>query len=106
VPLTALAGRIADVLGEIQRGLFAEALAFREAHTLVTDRLAEAAEVLRAGGGFVRAGWCGDEACEERLKADTRATIRCLPLDGDPAGRPCLVCGRPAAEEAIWGLAY
>jgi len=106
VSLAALAGRIADVLGEIQRGLFAEALAFREAHTLVTDSLAEAAEVLRAGGGFVRAGWCGDEACEERLKADTRATIRCLPLDGDPAGRPCLVCGRPATEEAVWGLAY
>ena len=106
VPFAELGIRVATLLGEIQRGLFAEALAFREAHTLATDGLAEAVELLRAGGGFVRSGWCGGEACEERVKAETRATIRCLPLDGDHRGRPCLVCGLPASAEAIWGLAY
>ena len=105
-PFAELGSRIAALLGEIQRGLFADALAFREAHTLATDSLAEAVAYLGAAAGFVRAGWCGDAACEERIKAQTRATIRCLPLDGDERGRPCLACGRPATAEAIWGLAY
>jgi prolyl-tRNA synthetase len=106
VPFAELRLRVAVLLGEIQHGLFADALAFRDAHTLATDSLVEAVEFLRAGGGFVRAGWCGGEASEERMKSETRATIRCLPLDGDHRDRPCLVCGRPATAEAIWALAY
>ena len=60
-------------------------------------------------GGFVYAGWCGDERCEQKVKEDTKATIRVLP---DPEFRSeeqpesCLCCGEPAEHEALWAKAY
>jgi hypothetical protein len=60
-------------------------------------------------GGFVYAGWCGAGACEERVKEETKATIRCLPLEefrSETAPERCLVCGGPAEHEAVWAKAY
>ncbi|MFW5951195.1 MAG: proline--tRNA ligase [Gemmatimonadota bacterium] len=60
-------------------------------------------------GGFFYAGWCGREACEERVKEDTKATIRVLPGEefrSAPAPEHCLVCGGPVAHEAVWARAY
>ena len=61
------------------------------------------------GGGFVYAGWCGDPACEEAIKAETKATIRVL-LDEEfrspEAPATCLWCGRPSQSEAVWAKAY
>ena len=52
-------------------------------------------------------GWCGDAACEATVKAETKATIRYLPLDGpEPADGPCIVCGRPSVDTATWAVAY
>ena len=98
--------RIPSLLADIQRTLFADALAFRDTHLFAPATFDEAVEVLANGGGFVRAGWCGDAACEERMKAATRATIRCLPLDAETPAAACIVCGRPAVAGAVWGLAY
>jgi len=66
-------------------------------------------EIMEGEGGFVYAGWCGSAACEERVKDDTRATIRCLPFEefrSDPAPAKCLACGADATAEALWARAY
>jgi prolyl-tRNA synthetase len=68
--------------------------------------MGEMAKLLGDPGGFMLAGWCGSEECEDKAKAETKATIRFLPLDPKPAEGSCIVCGQPAAEEAAWAQAY
>jgi prolyl-tRNA synthetase len=64
-------------------------------------------EYLRDAAGFVDAPWCGGRECEERVKADSAATIRCLPLGGqEPESGACVCCGRPALTAAVWAQAY
>ncbi len=60
-------------------------------------------------GGFVYAGWCGSDACEQRVKEDTKATIRVLPDEEFRSEQPpksCLFCGEASAHEALWAKAY
>jgi prolyl-tRNA synthetase len=62
---------------------------------------------LRDSRGFAAAPWCGRGECEARVKDESSATIRCLPLaDGRSAGRACVCCGRPAITGAVWAQAY
>jgi prolyl-tRNA synthetase len=66
-------------------------------------------EIMEGPGGFVYAGWCGSAECEEKVKEETKATIRCLPFEefrSDPAPAKCLVCGADATTEAVWAKAY
>ena len=51
-------------------------------------------------------GWCGSPECEAKVKADTKATIRFLPLETEDPGAPCAVCGQPGTERATWAVAY
>ncbi len=70
------------------------------------DRLRE---IMEGAGGFVYAGWCGGGECEERVKAGTKATIRCIPSEefrSAAAPERCLVCGEPAVDEVVWAKAY
>jgi prolyl-tRNA synthetase len=71
--------------------------------------MARLVEIMEGEGGFVYAGWCGGAACEERVKNETKATIRCLPDEefrSPEAPRQCLVCDEAAVSEAIWAKAY
>jgi prolyl-tRNA synthetase len=106
VPLAGVPGRVRELLDAVQAGLLADATAFREAHTLETEAYAELRDFLAARSGFAVAAWCGDPGCEARVKADTSATIRCLPEAPDPPGASCIVCGRPGVERATWAQAY
>jgi prolyl-tRNA synthetase len=106
VRLQAAAERVGSLLGEIQDGLLAEALAFRERHTRRIEQRDALLEFLGAGAGFAMAPWCGSESCEAEVKARTSATIRCLTLEPEDPGAPCVVCGRPATETATWAQAY
>jgi prolyl-tRNA synthetase len=64
-------------------------------------------EYLRDAAGFVAAQWCGRSECEVRVKEDSSATIRCLPLDEEPPqSGTCICCGRTAATTAVWAQAY
>ena len=56
--------------------------------------------------GFVRAMWCGDVACEEKIKADTTATSRCMPFEQEEIAPTCVCCGKPAKKLVFWGKAY
>jgi prolyl-tRNA synthetase len=105
LPLETAAGAVTDVLDHIQHALHQRALEFREQHTLRDPAsYGELREFLAAAGGFAEAPWCGSEECEQRLKADARATIRCL-LDSPPGGS-CTVCGGAGGERAVWAQSY
>jgi prolyl-tRNA synthetase len=99
-------GRIPALLDLIQSSLFDEALAFRTEHTSQVSTFDELREVIAAGGGFAVGAWCGDPACEATVKAETKATIRFLPLEPEDPGAPCVVCGRPGVDRATWAIAY
>ena len=95
-----------ELLSDIQRGLFEDARRFRDEHTYTPTTWDEMRQLLSSASGFVVAGWCGDEACEARVKEETKATIRVLPLRRERTDGSCLVCGRPASERAHWAQAY
>ena len=100
-----LTKRLPGELDDMQRRLFADAETFRDANTFDAGSYDELRQMLEAGG-FVDGRWCGNEACETKVKEDTKATIRYLPLDRvDPEGE-CTVCGEKATEEATWAQAY
>ena len=64
-------------------------------------------EYLREARGFVSASWCGSEECEARVKDESSATIRCLPLEEQPErSNTCICCGRDASHSAVWAQAY
>ena len=105
--LAGLPELVARVLDEVQAELHAQAVRFRREHSLANPAsYGDLADFLRAAGGFATARWCGDAACEERVKSDTKATIRCLPLEPRDVQGTCAVCGRPAVDQATWAQAY
>jgi prolyl-tRNA synthetase len=103
-PIDGVARRTGELLDELQRGLHAESLADREAHTYPVGDLGEFRERV-GGGGFFRLAWCGSETCEEALGDGTGATIRVI-LDEQPPEGPCLVDGAPAAHIVLVARAY
>ncbi len=104
VPQAGLTERIEALLAEMQTGLFQRALAFREAHTAdVTTYDELKAQVER---GFARAYWAGDTADEKRIQEETRATIRCIPLDQPGTVGRCVYTGRETSQQVIFARAY
>jgi prolyl-tRNA synthetase len=111
-PLADLAGTIEKLLVEIHQALFDRALAFRRANTYEAKDYTEFKKAVETGFAF--AYWCGSGECEEKIKEETRATMRCIPLDqeavmghggGAGAGK-CIYCDKAAKERAIFGRAY
>jgi prolyl-tRNA synthetase len=108
IPAARAAAAIDEMLSDVQASLFQAARDEQERRTLRDPSgYDEMIEYLRDAGGFVAAPWCGRRECEERVKADSSATIRCLPLDGQPPeSGACVCCGRSAAAGAVWAQAY
>ena len=107
VPVAEVPARVRALLDEVQKALFDKALAFRKANTHRTDDYAEFRKLLEGPGGFIESGWCGDAACEAKVKNETTATIRVLPLEPSvPAGAHCVACGKTATHLATFALAY
>ena len=106
VQAASLPRRVPELLETIQRELFNKALAFREANTRRGSDYAEFAQVMEVERGFYLAPWCGCDACEERIKEETRSTIRCIPFDGEAVEGPCLACGEKATCTACFARAY
>ncbi len=110
VSLDSLGEDVAETLSAMQRDMLAAALERREANSVRTPISYDAFKELMEGkGGFVYAGWCGDAACEAKVKEETKATIRCLPDEefrSAEAPTTCLKCGRASTNEALWAKAY
>jgi prolyl-tRNA synthetase len=105
---------LANILDEIQGNLFARAAAYARDHTLTiedartfsdffTPQNLEKPEI---HGGFARSPWCGEEACELKIKENQAVTIRCLPLEQDTVKGTCIGCGKPGTSWAIFAKAY
>jgi prolyl-tRNA synthetase len=92
------------LLAEIQKALLDRALAFRETHTSAPKNFDEFRQAVETG--FAQSFWCGDSKCEEQIKEVTKATLRCLPIDQPGGTGPCIFCGQPSKESAIFGKAY
>jgi prolyl-tRNA synthetase len=101
----ALSG-IAGLLEDVQRALYEDALAFRDTNTHEISSYDDFRDGVQSEGGFWVGAWCGDIVCEEKVKGETKATIRTLPLQPEDPGAPCVVCGRPGTERATWARAY
>jgi prolyl-tRNA synthetase len=106
VPMEGLAARVRGLLDEIQSGLFARALAFREEHTQRATSYQEFKDLMEGRPGFVIAPWCGSAACEAQIKNETQATIRNMPLGGTPPSGPCVRCDNAAQSEAWFAKSY
>ncbi|HEX7973583.1 MAG TPA: proline--tRNA ligase [Anaerolineales bacterium] len=104
VPQAGLAAQVSEALNTIQAALYERALAFRQAHTYEPKDYAELGRAVQDGWAF--AWWCGDPACEAKIKEDTRATTRCIPLEQPGGEGPCIVCGRTSDHKAYIARAY
>ncbi|MBK9147638.1 MAG: proline--tRNA ligase [Flavobacteriales bacterium] len=103
--ITDLADKVEHLLGHIQDNLFQKALAMREAGTRAVNTYEEF-KVEIEKGGFLLAHWDGTPETEARVKEETKATIRCIPLDADAAPGRCVVTGAPSARRVIFARAY
>jgi prolyl-tRNA synthetase len=98
--------RLKQLLVQIQADLLKRALEFREANTRHSSDYNEFKEIIEEKRGFVVSPWCGDADCEEKVKNDTKATIRCIPFGSKPESEKCLVCGQKATSSAYFARAY
>jgi prolyl-tRNA synthetase len=111
LPMSAVRERLPLLHAEMQHDLFEKAREFRDTHIRVIDDYAEFKEYMKAGEGFALSHWCGDREVEAKVKDETKATIRNIPLDKFSNPRPeeagaCLVTGRPSPFRVLWGIAY
>lgn len=98
--------QVQSLLEDIQQNLFNRAKSFREEHLHVVDSYEEFKQQLKEKGGFFLAHWDGTEETEERVKAETQATIRCIPLEGDNTPGVCMVTGKPSKQRVVFAKAY
>jgi len=105
VPLEGITDHIAKELEDIQKALYDRALAYREAKTFKVDTYEEFKEKIEEGG-FILAHWDGTPETEEKIKEETKATIRCIPLEGDKTPGVCMVTGKPSAQRVIFARNY
>ena len=107
IPLPHLRERVGELLADVQTSLFRAAREEQERRTLRDPSgYDELVEYLRDAGGFAAASWCGRRECEVRVKDESSATIRCLPLVEQDMDGTCVCCGRNAATDAVWAQAY
>ena len=100
-----IADHIATLLEDIQTNLFKKAKAYRDSMIYEVDTYEEFKEQIEKGG-FILAHWDGTPETEEKIKAETKATIRCIPLDGDKTPGKCMVTGKPSAQRVIFARSY
>jgi len=98
--------KVGDLMDEIQTNLFTKARNYRDDHITEVASYDEFKEVLEKKGGFVSAHWDGTMETEELIKEETKATIRCIPIDGDRTPGKCIVTGKTSAQRVLFALAY
>jgi len=104
VPQAGLAATVGEMLNTIQKALFDRALAFRQANTHEPKDYAGLTEAVQ--NGWSLSWWCESAECEAKVKEDTKATTRCIPLDQPGGEGPCIVCGQTSRRKVIFARAY
>ena len=106
VSLDEIEAKISELLDTIQSDMLERARAHRDSHTYVATTYDEFVKTINEKPGFVKAMWCGDQACEDKIKEDTAATSRCMPFAQEHLSDKCVCCGKPAKKMVYWGRAY
>lgn len=106
VSLDELEYKVSEILDTMQKEMLEHARLHRDAHTTTAATYEEFKDAIANKPGFVKAMWCGDEACENKIKEDTTATSRCMPFEQEEIAQTCVCCGRPAKTMVYWGKAY
>jgi prolyl-tRNA synthetase len=104
VPQAGLAATVVDLLVEIQAALLARATAFRDSHIVDPKDYAELTEVVKNGWAY--SYWCESAECEAKVKEDTKATTRCIPLNQEEGPGKCIVCGKEAKNKVYFARSY
>ncbi|MDR1674461.1 MAG: proline--tRNA ligase [Oscillospiraceae bacterium] len=98
---------IESKLGEITADLYKKALENREKHTYSCTTADEMNDIIaKNGSGFIKAMWCGDEACEDAIKEKTGTGSRCIPFEQEKISGVCVNCGKPANTMVLWAVSY
>lgn len=106
VSLDVLEECVAKTLDQMHDDMLERARKHRDAHTYEAKTYDEFKDIVANKPGFVKAMWCGDEACELKIKEDTTATSRCMPFEQEHISDTCVCCGKPAKTLVYWGKAY
>ena len=106
VSLDELDNKVVELLDTIQKEMLIRAREHRDAHTYVATTMDELEKILNETPGFVKAMWCGEQACEDEIKEKYSATSRCMPFDQEQLSDTCVCCGKQAKKMVYWGRAY
>jgi len=98
--------KITGLMTEIQENLYKKAFDYRTEHTTEVNSYEEFKKVLKSKGGFISAHWDGTIETEDRIKNDTKATIRCIPLAGEKEAGSCMITGKPSRQRVLFAKAY
>ena len=94
------------LLQQMQQDMYDRALAHLESHIVDTPDAERFAAYFEETKGFARAMWCGDRACEDKIKEDYGVTSRCIPYGQKRLSEACVCCGREAKHMVLWGRSY
>ncbi|MBT8284405.1 MAG: proline--tRNA ligase [Flavobacteriaceae bacterium] len=106
VGASGIVSHIENLLRDIQENIYKKALNYREEHITLVDSYEEFKELLETKGGFFLAHWDGTAATEEKIKEETKATIRCIPLGDKKEEGSCMVTGKPSQQRVLFAKAY
>ncbi len=106
VAIDELSTKVGEILDTMQNEMLERARAHRDAHTYVATDYEEFKKTVAKKPGFVKAMWCGEQECEDKIKEDTTATSRCMPFVQEQLSDVCVCCGKPAKKMVYWGKAY
>ena len=106
VPFDELSAKVGETLETMQNDMLARAKAHLESHIYEAKTYDEFKDTIANKPGFVKMMWCGDEACELRMKEEAGVSSRCIPLEQEHLGDTCAVCGKSAKHMVYWGVAY
>lgn len=106
VALDEVESKVAELLETIHHDMLEKARAHRDAHAYTAHDKAEFEKLFTEKAGFVKAMWCGEQACEDEIKEKLSVTSRCVPFEQEQISDVCVCCGKPAKKMVYWGRAY
>ena len=106
IALSDLTAKVPELLEAVQQGLYEKAKKNLDEHIYAAQSIEEAKELQEKNGGFIKTMWCGEEACELKMKEQAGMSSRCIPFRQEKLGEVCACCGKPAKTMIYWGVAY
>ncbi|NLA48327.1 MAG: proline--tRNA ligase, partial [Bacteroidales bacterium] len=106
IPASGITDHIKKLLDDIQGNIFRKASTFRNDNTYYLDKWDDFVDVIENKGGFIMAHWDGSRATEEKIKEETKATIRCIPFDSPDEEGKCIYSGKPSVRRVLFSRAY